>query len=170
MWRQVFERFGRNEKTGVNLVTLARDGLSRPFIPAHQSIPNLVDTASQRRNPARARNAQSHAGFFRIRIDALVPPNPNEFERTMSIFASRDLFATISMSRSGSVARKLMFGGRNCPCSASKQMTASIAPAAPNEWPIMLLVELTGTRLNNSTIALPSAASLKGVAVPCALM
>ena len=49
-------------------------------------------------------------------------------------------------------------------------MTASIAPAAPNEWPIMPLVELTGTRPNNSAMALPSAASLNGVAVPCALM
>ena len=49
-------------------------------------------------------------------------------------------------------------------------MTASIAPAAPNEWPIIPLVELTGTPANSSAIALPSAASLNGVAVPCALM
>jgi hypothetical protein len=47
---------------------------------------------------------------------------------------------------------------------------ASTAPAAPSEWPIMLLVELTGTPLNNALIALPSAASLNTVAVPCALM
>src|SRR5206468_1754161 len=47
-------------------------------------------------------------------------------------------------------------------------MIASIAPAAPNEWPIMLFVELIGTRPNRSPIALPSAASLNSVAVPCA--
>jgi hypothetical protein len=34
----------------------------------------------------------------------------------------------------------------------------------------MLLVELSGTPSNNALIALPSAASLKAVAVPCALM
>ena len=39
--------------------------------------------------------------------------------------------------------------------SARMLMTASIAPAAPNEWPIIPLVELTGTRPNSSAIALP---------------
>ena len=48
---------------------------------------------------------------------------------------------------------------------------ASIAPAAPNEWPIIHLVELTGGRDGTtSAIALPSAESLNGVAVPWALM
>ena len=50
-------------------------------------------------------------------------------------------------------------------------MTASIAPAAPSECPIIDFVELTGTaRLKSCVIATPSVESLKSVAVPWALM
>src|SRR5262249_45928142 len=140
------------------------------FLAAKQTLPNLVNAVAKRRDPAHTGDSQTHAVAFRIRIDAFVPPNPNEFERAISIFAWRDSLATMLRSRSGSRLRKLMFGGRSCACNASKQTTASIAPAAPNEWPIILLVELTGTLPNNSAIALPSAASLNGVAVPWALM
>jgi len=51
------------------------------------------------------------------------------------------------------------------------EKTASIAPAAPSECPIIDFVELTGTRSPKTcAIAAPSVASLKVVAVPCALM
>ena len=45
---------------------------------------------------------------------------------------------------------------------------SSIPPAAPSVWPVMPLVELHGTsRPKTASIALSSAASLLGVAVPC---
>ena len=57
------------------------------------------------------------------------------------------------------------------PLSARAQTTASTAPAAPSVWPVAPLVELHGTGLPNSAAtALPSAASLAGVAVPCRWM
>ena len=51
----------------------------------------------------------------------------------------------------------------------------SIAPAAPSMWPVMDLVDETGTRLAASSpraslMAAVSAASLSGVEVPWALM
>src|SRR2546430_17257963 len=104
-------------------------------------------------------------------MDAFVPPKPNEFETIVRTGAEYDSFATMFRSTSWSHLPKLMLGGRNCFCSARIQNTASIAPAAPNECPIMDLVELTGTREpNRSLMAFASAASLNGVAAPWALM
>jgi len=51
---------------------------------------------------------------------------------------------------------------------------ASIAPAAPKQWPIWPFVEVTGgqflTPLNSSTIAFDSLASPTGVEVPWVLI
>ena len=57
---------------------------------------------------------------------------------------------------------------------ASAQMIASIAPAAPNVWPVTDFVDETASLYawspKTSLIALVSAASPSGVDVPWALM
>src|SRR5437763_1712031 len=133
-------------------------------------MPNFVDAIAQRRYPTHPRDVDAHAATDRMIMEAFVPPKPNEFERTVRTAALLDWFATIFNSNSASPSRKLMFGGRNSSCSASRLMTASIAPAAPNEWPIIPFVELTATPSKSSAIALPSEESLNGVAVPWAFM
>jgi hypothetical protein len=45
--------------------------------------------------------------------EALVPPNPKEFDRTVRRLAGRELFATTFRGSPASPARKLIFGGRN---------------------------------------------------------
>src|SRR3954453_8867798 len=165
--RRNVERFRRNTECRVAaIVGLRYDGLDRCLITGQQSLPNLFYVAAERRDPPAAGDRQPHAA--RRITDALVPPKPKEFERTVRTAAGCARFATIFSGKSAS--SKLIFGGRNCSRIASRLITASIAPAAPNEWPIIPLVQLSGTLSKSSVIALPSAASLNGVAVPCALM
>ena len=68
-----------------------------------------------------------------------------------------------------------MVGGRKFSCSASVQITASVAPAAPSMCPVIDLVEETGilyarSSPNTSFRTRVSDASPTGVEVPCALM
>ncbi len=57
-------------------------------------------------------------------------------------------------------------------CSVITQATDSIALEAPMQWPIMLLIEVTGSSRSPkmARITLASMASLAWVPVPCALM
>jgi hypothetical protein len=68
----------------------------------------------------------------------------------------------------------LIVGGRTPSCTASTHIIASIAPAAPKQWPITDFVEETASLYawspKTSLIAFVSAASPSGVEVPCALM
>src|ERR1700730_1509122 len=172
MNRQIGERFIRHAKSEVRFCFNGPGNRSRRcFFTTQQPFPHGIRAISERGNPPHAQDAETHAVLLRIRIDALVPPNPNELESTVVIDAARALFATMLRSTSTSGSRKLIFAGRNWCCNARRQKISSIAPAAPSEWPIILLVELIGTRRPNSwLIAFPSAACLNGVAVPCALM
>src|ERR1700736_360692 len=112
MRRQIFQRLGRDTKSGVCFIRdRIRDRLHWGFIATKQTAPNCIDSAAKRRDPAHACNSQAHAASFWIRMEAFVPPNPNEFDRMMSTFASRDSFATMFRLRSWSAFRKLMFGG-----------------------------------------------------------
>src|SRR5256714_3707018 len=134
MRRKFLQYFRRNSERGIDFVRdLVGDRLGDGFLSAKQSIPDEIDAAPERSRPAQTCDAQVHAASFWSSREAFVPPNPNEFERTMSIFAGRALFATTLRFKSASALRKLMFAGSICACKASKQMTASIAPAAPNE-------------------------------------
>src|SRR5213596_3224872 len=132
-------------------VLLVLQGFNRRGFARDQSFPNISQAASERGDPTHAGDAQTHRASLRRTIVALVPPKPNELETAQSNCASRGWFAT--MFRDSSACRKLIFGGKNWCCSASRLTTASIAPAAPSEWPIILFVELTGTSPNNSMIA-----------------
>src|ERR1700736_1686658 len=114
MRRQIFQDVAWNPKNRIFLFSQCfRNGLRDGFFSAQQAFPHALDAASERRDPSRACDSQTHAANFCITMEAFVPPKPNEFERTMSIFAERDSFATMSRSTSSSGARKLMFGGRN---------------------------------------------------------
>src|SRR5438034_7698458 len=103
----------------------------------------MINAVAERRDPTRGGDAQSHRTNLRSTIVAFVPPKPNEFETAQSNCASRAALATTS--RGSSDSRKLILGGRKLFRNASRVKTASIAPAAPSECPIMLFVELTGT-------------------------
>ena len=78
-----------------------------------QPFPHKIDTASQRCNPPHARDSETHASNLRIAMEAFVPPNPKEFERTVRRAAGRALFAMTFKSMFSSEARKLMLPGRN---------------------------------------------------------
>ena len=79
-------------------------------------------------------------------MEALVPPKPNEFERTVSNRGWPRLVGhNVEIERRHPVA-KVDIRREKLIRSARRLMTASIAPAAPSEWPIIPLVELTGTR------------------------
>ena len=76
-----------------------------------QALPNIVNAASERRDPTYAGDAQTHRASLRRTIVAFVPPKPNEFEIAQSNCASRALFAT--MFRCNSDSRKFTLGGKN---------------------------------------------------------
>src|SRR5947207_6844291 len=160
-------RFGRSRCRNPEDRIVAAERAGKRFgaraLAVQQAIPYFLDTAPERRDPAHARDLNAHAATDRRMMDAFVPPNPNEFERTVRTLPAREEFATMFRSRPVSPWRKLMFGGSNWCRSARMLMTASIAPAAPNECPIIPFVELTGRPSNTSAIALPCAASLKAV-------
>src|ERR1035437_408937 len=75
---------------------------------------------------------------------ALRPPKAKEFESAYSTWAARGWLGTTSRSHSGSGSLKLAVGGRMPSRRATMAARHSRAAAAPNAWPCMLLVELTG--------------------------
>src|SRR5215472_17286080 len=94
--------------------------------------------------------------------EALVPPNPKEFESTGSIAV-----ATEGLSR-------LSVGGARLSRMARAEKIASTAPAAPSRWPIADFVEdietLPAALPNSLSTAASSISSPIGVEVPCALI
>jgi hypothetical protein len=78
----------------------------------------------------------------------LLPPKPKELLRARRTLPRRDS-PGIERDRRVEIFVFGLPGSRSC-VSASAQMTASTAPAAPSVWPVAPLVELQGTRLPNS--------------------
>ncbi len=101
------------------------------------------------------------------------PPKAKLDEIATSIGASREAFATQSMSHSGSGSLKPMVGGRKPSRSASTVVTRSSAPEAFMVWPYCDFDEETGSRSrwppNTWRSAAVSVLSLSAVAVPWAL-
>jgi hypothetical protein len=102
---------------------------------------------------------------------AFAPPNPKELLSTYCRLPSAGSL-TIGNAQAGSGVCKVEVGGNHWPRSAITQATASTAPAAPNKWPTLDLVELTGKLLAlapaQRLMAAASAISFSGVPVPWA--
>ena len=105
--------FGYSENAVGFVTELFGDFFCSRLVSLKQPFPHKIDTASQRRNPPHARDSETHASNLRIAMEAFVPPNPNEFERTVRSAAGRALFAMTFKSMFSSGARKLMLPGRN---------------------------------------------------------
>src|SRR5262245_47002460 len=103
----------------------------------------------------------------------LLPPNPNEFDTATRTGCGRASLGTWHNRHSGSGLSRLMVGGRAWRSSATRHASASAAAAAVSKWPVMLLVELTGTRgragPNTASRTRASATSPTGVLVAWAL-
>src|SRR5439155_24454327 len=104
---------------------------------------------------------------------AFAPPKPNEWVSANSNWAARG-FWTRGKAQNGSGDSSAEVGGSHCSRNAIRHTTTSTAPAPPNRWPMLDLIELTGTfaacSLAQRLMAAASALSLSGVPVPCALM
>src|SRR3546814_711883 len=77
--------------------------------------------------------------------EPLVPPKPKELDSTTSMSMPRAVCGTKSRSQPSSGSSRLMVGGATWLLIASTLKIASTAPAAPNRWPVMDLVELTAS-------------------------
>src|SRR5215813_8335809 len=73
--------------------------------------------------------------------DALVPPKPNELDKTTSMSRLCALCGTRSSGVSTDGLSRLMVGGATLSRMASTEKIASTAPAAPSRWPIDDLVD-----------------------------
>src|SRR5260370_39530986 len=73
--------------------------------------------------------------------EALVPPKPNEFDRTWRILRSLACFGTRSISQPGDGFSRLRVGGAMPSRIARIEKIASTLPAAPSKWPIADLVD-----------------------------
>src|SRR5262249_30738815 len=113
------------------------------------SIPGNGDfisrTSVKRHEPPR-RPPVEGAQTPRSTTQVLLPPNPNEFDTATRTLASRAECGTWQRSHSGSGSSRLIVGGTAPLLMAARQASASAAAAAVSRWPVMLLVELTGTR------------------------
>ena len=100
---------------------------------------------------------------------ALLPPKPNELDRT--VFTEARVGAATGTTWSvGSSAARPVLAGRIPSSIATAAMTASMAPAAASGWPVRPLVDdMGGGELKTWCAAFASAASLSGVPVPCKL-
>src|SRR5262245_45432634 len=76
----------------------------------------------------------------------LLPPKPKELDSAVRTVCGRAWLATWHRRHSGSGFSRLIVGGTARRSMAARQATASAAAAAVSRWPVMLLVELTGTR------------------------
>src|SRR5690606_16557066 len=117
------------------------------------------DRPGQRHVRAHRRLSRTSAQFH--------PPKPNELLIATRASVGRDSSRYALRSAGSSRVTFAPAGSSRCR-SASRQTTASSAPAAPSAWPCAPLVELTGTASpKTACTAASSAASLLGVAVPC---
>src|ERR1700710_3288150 len=106
--------------------------------------------------------------------DALVPPNPNEFDSATLISRLRGDCGTRSIAVCTDGFSRLMVGGTMLSRIARMLKIASMAPAAPNKCPVDDLVDDIDTfeaALPSRRCAAPSSiSSPNGVDVPWALM
>ena len=116
------------------------------FCPFQQTLPNLDNPAPSGVTQPIPPIASSWRELLRMTMEAFVPPKPNEFERHGADRCRARLVCDDVQIQLLVRSRKLMFGGKNLMLQGQQTKTASIAPAAPNEWPIIPLVELTATR------------------------
>src|SRR2546429_4020871 len=102
----------------------------------------------------------------------LWPPKPNELEITGPGCQGRGAPRTRSRPMAGSGVVTPKVGGIRARWMLSTTAAASRAPAAPKAWPVTPLVEVTGGpgEPNSLRMASASAASLRGVEVPWALI
>src|SRR5439155_10966989 len=116
----------------------------------------------------------TYAACRRNTREALVPPNPKEFDNTTSILRSRALCGTRSIGVSTDGLSRLSVGGATLSRIARIEKIASTAPAAPSRCPIEDLVEdieMRPAALPTTRCTAPSSiSSPSGVEVPCALM
>ena len=81
------------------------DRLDLGSIVVAQSFPDEIDIGAERGDPAVAGDVCSHgAATFWKTIEALVPPNPKEFDITQLSSASRASFATMFNCQAGSAS------------------------------------------------------------------
>src|SRR5436190_21773826 len=122
----------------------------------------------------RGTRCRHQAAMRRNTNDALVPPNPNEFDRTRSMSRLFDWCGTRSMGVSTDGLSRLMVGGATRSRMARIEKIASTAPAAPNRRPGADLLEDMLTRPaalpSKRCTAASSISSPIGVEVPWALM
>src|SRR5690606_32280917 len=111
---------------------------------------------------------------YRRRIsEALVPPNPKEFDSATSILRSRALCGTRSIFVETAGLSRLSVAGAMLSRMASVEKIASAAPAAPSRWPMDDLVEDIETfdaASPTTRSTAPSSMVSAMVEVPCALM
>src|ERR1700753_1360844 len=84
--------------------------------------------------------------------EALVPPKPKELDNATLISRLRGVFGTRSIAVATDGLSRLMVGGATLSRIARMQKIASIAPAAPNRWPVDDLVD----DIDTLEVALPS--------------
>src|SRR5262249_3846044 len=120
----------------------------------NETVIGVRDSAAADKPDARARDICPLArasGLCRCQAarstrQVLLPPKPKELETATRTAAGRASWATWQRLHSGSGSSRLMVGGRAPRRMAATQARASTAAAAVSRWPVMLLVELTGTR------------------------
>src|SRR4051794_6190210 len=78
--------------------------------------------------------------------EALVPPNPNEFDSTYLTRRCCAVFATRSRSQDGDGLWRLSVGGTTPSRRARIEKIASTLPAAPSRWPIADFVDDIASR------------------------
>src|SRR5580704_10313122 len=110
---------------------------------------------------------------LRRMIEALVPPNPKELDRTTLTSRLRAMIGTRSIGVSRSGFSRLMVGGTIWSRMARIEKIASIAPAAPRRWPVADLVDdidtVAAALPSRRSTASSSRSSPSGVEVPWAL-
>src|SRR5262245_48951104 len=83
---------------------------------------------------------------FRSTSDVLLPPKPKELDTATVTGRGWAVFATWQRPvQSGSRSSRLIVGGTVCCSNAAMHAIASTAAAAQRTWPVVPLVELTGT-------------------------
>src|ERR1700684_3411785 len=113
---------------------------STPF--AHSPRPRVFTVESQASAEQVWRNGDCQPYWTRRNTsDALVPPNPNEFDNATLISRFCAFCGTRSIAVATDGFSKLMVGGRIPSRIASRQNMDSTAPAAPSRCPIDDLVD-----------------------------
>src|SRR4029434_4354334 len=107
--------FGYAERVVSSVPKLFGNRCRGRLIAMKQPLPYRINAISKRRYQPHSGDRQTHASTLRIRIEAFVPPKPNEFESAVRTAAGRDSLATMSRSMSSPALAELMVGG-STPC------------------------------------------------------